>query len=97
MRRPAVFVPTAEADVRAAVDWIAKDNPTTARALRIAIERGAKRIGARPGIGTTRHRFLLLRGFTYLLVCTADTSPPRILRVLHTSRDLPPLLGDLGP
>jgi toxin ParE1/3/4 len=104
MSSSAVFAPTARADVRAAVDWIAKDNPTTARALRNALEQAAARIGARPGIGAARphlgsgrHRFLLLRGFPYLLVYTADTSPPRILRVLHASRDLPPLLADLGP
>jgi Arc/MetJ-type ribon-helix-helix transcriptional regulator len=39
---------------------------------------------------------LLLRSFPYLLVYAADTTPPRILRIPHTSRDLPPLLGDLG-
>ena len=68
------------------------------------MEQAAKRIGARPGIGAPRpnlasgrHRFLLLRGFPYLLVYTADTIPPRILRVLHIARDLPPLLADLGP
>ena len=38
-----------------------------------------------------------VRGVPYLLVYTADTNPPRILRELHTSRDLPPLLADLGP
>jgi toxin ParE1/3/4 len=104
MSSPAVFVPMAQADARAAVDWIARDNPATARALRNALEQAAARIGARPGIGAARphlgsgrHRFLLLRGFPYLLVYTADTNPPRILRVLHTSRDLPPLLADLGP
>ena len=95
MRRPADFTSFARADLRAAVTWIAKDNPAAARALRIAAEDAAQRSGARPGIG--RHRFLLLRGFPYLLVYTADTIPPRILRVLHTARDLPPLLADLGP
>ena len=104
MRRPADFTSFARADLRAAVTWIAKDNPAAARALRIAAEDAAQRSGARPGIGARRphlsagrHRFLLLRGFPYLLVYTADTIPPRILRVLHTARDLPPLLADLGP
>jgi toxin ParE1/3/4 len=90
--------------LQAAIDWIAQDNPGAARALRTAAERAATRIGARPKIGAARphlgsgrHRFLLLRGFPYLVVCTADTTPPRILRVLHTARDLPPLLADLGP
>jgi toxin ParE1/3/4 len=104
MSRPADFTPAARSDLRAAVDWIAKDNPTAARALRIAAEDAARRIGTRPGIGAARphlgrgrHRFLLLRGFPYLVVYTADTAPPRILRVVHTARDLPPLLADLGP
>jgi toxin ParE1/3/4 len=104
MSLSAVFVPAAQADLRAAVGWIVSDNPTAARALRIAAERAAKRIGAHPRIGAVRstlasgrHRFLLLRGFPYLVVYTADTDPPRILRVLHTARDLPPLLADLGP
>ena len=100
MSLSAVFVPAAQADLRAAVGWIVSDNPAAARALRIAAERAAKRIGAHPRIGAVRpspHRFLLLRGFPYLVVYTADTDPPRILRVLHTARDLPPLLADLGP
>jgi toxin ParE1/3/4 len=98
--RPAVFAPAARADLRTAVAWIAQDNPAAARALRDAALTGALRIGARPSIGATRpflgadrFRFLLLRGFSYLMVYTADTDPPRILRVLHTARDLPAVLG----
>ncbi|MDQ2803564.1 MAG: type II toxin-antitoxin system RelE/ParE family toxin [Pseudomonadota bacterium] len=87
--------------MRAAVAWIARDNPDAARALRDAVLQGARRIGGNPGIGAPRpflgadrFRFLLLRGFSYLMVYTADTEPPRILRVLHTARDLPALLPE---
>jgi toxin ParE1/3/4 len=104
MTRPADFTPAAQHDLRAAIDWVAKDNPAAARALSTAVEAAARRIGARPKIDAARphltsgrHRFLLLRSFPYLLVYAADTTPPRILRILHTSRDLPPLLADLGP
>jgi toxin ParE1/3/4 len=68
--------------------------------LRDAALTRALRIGARPSIGATRpflgadrFRFLLLRGFSYRMVYTADTDPPRILRVLHTARDLPTVVG----
>ena len=104
MKHPADFTSAAQVDLRAAIDWIARDNPAAARALRRTAGNAARRIGAHPEIGAARpqlssgrHRFLLLRGFTYLVAYTADTIPPRILRVLHTAGDLPPLLADLGP
>ncbi len=104
MTRPADFTPAAQHDLRAAIDWIAKDNPAAARGLSTAVGAAARRIGARPKIGAVRphltsgrHQFLSLRGSAYLLVYAADTTPHRILRILHTSRDLPPLLADLGP
>ena len=103
-RRPAVFAAAARADLREAVAWIARDNPAAARGLRDAAVRAAKRIGANPFIGATRprlgadrFRFLLLVGYSYVIVYTADTDPPRILRVPHTSRDLPRVLAGLDP
>ena len=102
MTPPAVFAPAARADLRQAVAWIARDNPAAARALRDAALRGAARLGTHPHLGATRpalaaerFRFLLLRGFSYVMVYAADTAPPRILRVLHTARDLPAILADL--
>jgi toxin ParE1/3/4 len=101
---PAVFALAAQTDLRNAVEWIAKDNPAAARSLRMAAGRAARRIGdhpaigaARPGLGAGHYRFLRLRGFPYLLVYTTAATPPRILRVLQMSRDLPPLLADVGP
>ncbi len=98
-RPPAVFAPAARADLRAAVAWIVRDNPAAARALRDAALLAARRIGANPAIGASRpflgadrFRFFRLRGFSYLVVYAADTDPPRILRVLHTARDLPAIL-----
>lgn len=99
----AVFAPAALTDLRQAVAWIARDNPAAARALRDAATKAAARLGThphlgatRPALGTERFRFLLLRGFSYVMVYTAETTPPRILRVLHTAPDLPGLLADLA-
>ena len=87
-----------------AVAWIARDNQAAARGLRDAAVRAAKRIGTNPFIGATRprlgadrFRFLLLIGYPYVVVYTADTDPPRVLRVLHSSRDLPRILAGLDP
>ena len=54
MSRPAVFAPAAPADLRAAIAWIAQDNPAAARALRDAALTAALRIGARPSIANTQ-------------------------------------------
>lgn len=104
MTAPAVFAPAARADLRQAVAWIARDNPPAARALRDAAMHGAARLGANPLLGATRpkltagqFRFLLLRGFPYVMVYVADTVPPRILRVLHSARDLPAILAEPSP
>lgn len=103
MTHPAVFAPAARADLRQAAAWIARDNPAAARALRDAALHSAARLGAnprlgayRPALGAERFRFLLLRGFPYVMAYAADTDPPRILRVLHTARDLPAILAGLS-
>jgi toxin ParE1/3/4 len=103
-RRSAVFAAAARADLREAVAWIARANPAAARGLRDAAIKAAERIGANPFVGATRSRlgvdrfrFLLLIGYSYIVVYTADTDPPRILRVLHTARDLPRILTELDP
>jgi len=36
-----------------------------------------------------------LTGFQYWIVYAADRDPPVIVRVVHASRDLPRLLGNL--
>ena len=104
MIEPAVFAPAAQRDPRQAVAWIARDHPDAARALRDAAPRGAMRLGANPGLGATRpvlgterFRFLLLRGFPYVMVYAADTVPPRIPRVLYGAPDLPAILAELPP
>jgi len=97
---PAVLVPAARRDLREAVARIARDNPDSARRLRTRLETAPRRLGDNPAIGAqrpalaeARYRFLTIRGFPYLLVYTADTDPPRVLRVLHITRDIAAILG----
>ncbi len=89
------FSPRARRDLLAAAQWIAKDNPAAARALRDAVAAAAERIGGFPEIGVARpeladepRRFLALAGFPYVIVYNASRKPPLILRVLHGARDL---------
>lgn len=100
--KPAVLTPAARRDLADATDWIAKDNPAAARALRNAVITAASRSGEHPRIGTVRPdlakeriRFVVLRGFPYILVYAADKMPLRILRLLHGTRDLQAVLRDL--
>ncbi|HME21378.1 MAG TPA: type II toxin-antitoxin system RelE/ParE family toxin [Acetobacteraceae bacterium] len=99
-----LFAPRARRELREASLWIARTNPAAARALITEAEHAAGRLADRPLLGRRRpellpdpYRFWSLRGFPYLLVYNSTSVPPRILRVLHTARDLPPLLADLGP
>jgi toxin ParE1/3/4 len=98
----AVLSRRAKHDLALAVRWIARDNPSAARALREAIATAANRIGEHPELGVIRpelaeepHRFIMLTGFPYVIVCNADRNPPLILRVLHGARDLPIILRNL--
>jgi plasmid stabilization system protein ParE len=99
---PAVLTPQARADLANALDWIADDNLDAARAMQAAVAEAARKIGERPLTGRMRldlapspYRFWSLTRFQYLLVYRADVVPPRILRIVHTARDLQPLLADL--
>lgn len=68
-----------------------------------AVDAAALRIGANPAIGARRpglvpdrFRFWPLPRYRYVLVYAADADAPRILRILHTARDLPKLLAGLN-
>jgi len=100
---PAAFSPRALRELESAVRWIASDNPAAAQALHDAVVRAAERIGQHPNIGSLRpeltsslrHRFVILTGFPYLIVYAADRTPPLIVRMVHSARDLARLLRDL--
>jgi toxin ParE1/3/4 len=89
----------AQRELDGAPQWIARDNPLAAQAVLEA----AERIGEHPKIGvvrtdltvTDRYRFVVLSGFSYLVVYAADRNPPVIVRIVHGARDLPRVLRNL--
>ncbi len=97
------FAPAARRDLVAVVVWIAKDNPSAARALQDTVLRAAVHLGDHPQLGALRNdlvlgkvfRMLPLTGFPYVIVYTDAQHPPMILRILHGARDLPDILGNL--
>ncbi len=102
MSRPATLAPAARREAAAAVSWLAGQNPIAARSLRRAIVDAAALLGARPLAGRSepslvgRNRLWSLAGFPYLLVYDPDSDPVRILRMVHSARDLPKLLKEFG-
>ncbi|HEY1933116.1 MAG TPA: type II toxin-antitoxin system RelE/ParE family toxin [Acetobacteraceae bacterium] len=100
MSQPARFSARARREVVAALE--AMEHIAARRRLRLVIETAARRIGQYPALGRNelsladaRYRFWSISGFPYLLVYRSDTSPPSIVRFVHTARDLPPLLAEL--
>ena len=99
----AIFAPKARKDILQAIYWISRDNPVAARAFRTALKQAAQNLGAYPLAGRQRpdlvnppYRFLAMVGFSYLLVYDPIPVPPMVLRVLHSARDLPEILGNLA-
>lgn len=102
MTRPAILTQRARADLRDAIRHIGAGNLTAAQGLNDAVLRATSQIGARPSIGarrlalvSDRYRFWSIRRYGHILVYTDQTVPPRIVRIVHMARDLPPLLADL--
>lgn len=98
----AAFSKAAIADISKSAAWIARDDRDAAERFRQATTQAARLIGEYPEIGSvrlefapSRFRFLVLRGFPYVLVYKADEAGPVILRVMHGSQDLAVLLADL--
>jgi toxin ParE1/3/4 len=99
---PAILTNRARRELARALREIALDNPDAADRLNDAVREAARLIGGNPALGARRpsladprYRFWSIPLYRYLLVYTDSTDPPRILRILHTSRDLPPLLANL--
>ena len=104
MTWPAAFAPQAVRDVEGAADWLAEfgGGPDVARRMALAVVEAAQRVTVRPLLGHARpallpapFRFWTVRGFPYVLVYRVDRQPVRVARVLHTARDLGPLLAGL--
>lgn len=97
-----VISPRARRDLLSATQWIARDNPAAALALRTAVVTAAREIGNHPAIGVERLeladrpiRFLPLTGFPCVVVYDSVRRPPLILCVLHGARDLADILGEI--
>ena len=103
MSSPAVLVPQARREAAAAVRWIAKDNPGAARRLRQALVDAARLLGSRPLAGRLEpdlvgphYRLWSIASFPYILVYDPRLTPPEIVRLAHTARDLGPLMAGLA-
>ncbi len=88
----------AEADLRDLWNWIAADNRKAADQLIADIRLGCEQVARHPASGSRRPRwtsdpvrFLIVCG-DYCLVYMPETSPVEIVRVFHTSRDIPAIL-----
>lgn len=73
-----------------------------AERLQRQVAAAAHRIGGNPALGRrnaaladARYRFWSVSGFCYLIVYRSDTTPPAIVRFVHTARDLPRVLAPL--
>jgi toxin ParE1/3/4 len=88
------------AEFREARAWYRRDNPAAADDFRDAVFRALQLLSEQPLLGPERPelgppppRILVVRGFPYLLAYRVRSDGgARILRVLHTSRDIPSLL-----
>lgn len=97
-------VPTQAAirDMALAVADIGDESPRAARGFMAAMQDAAINLGRHPQMGSERPeladppvRFWPVPRYRYVVVYNSAGIPPRILRVLHGSRDLPTLLSNL--
>jgi toxin ParE1/3/4 len=101
--KPHHLAPAAERDLYEAASWLAATSEANADAFREAALGSIRRIVQRPLLGRMRpelapppYRFWRVSGFPYLIVYNAARRPVLVVRVLHMSRDLPPLLAGLA-
>ena len=84
-------------DVRAIWQYLRDQSPQAAARVRADLEAAMSRLAEHPGMGHLRAdltdqplRFKLVH--RYLIVYLPGTRPLQIVRVLHSARDLPPML-----
>jgi plasmid stabilization system protein ParE len=102
MTGPVFLAPAARLAFQEAARWLACRNPDAARKLRQAAAEAARRRDDRPLAGRQQpelvgphNRLWSLSSFPDGRVDDPRPVPPPSLRVLHTSRDLPPLQASL--
>lgn len=84
-------------DIREIWAYIAEDNVTAARRVRLQILDACRKIAKNPGLGHSREDFtdkpvLFWAVGSYLVIYNPARQPIEIVRVLHGARDLPTLL-----
>ena len=99
-----LFTPQAWQDALEIAEYIRTDNPDAASRFVPALEVTCTQIIALPSIGSTRTfqrkdlqgvRMLPVTGFEdYLIFYTAIQKSVRVLRVLHTARDVPTIFKE---
>jgi toxin ParE1/3/4 len=96
-KRPVFWSDSALNDIDQSIAYIAKHNPSAARAVRTAIEQSGNRLGSgatgRPGRVTGAYEKSIPR-LPYILAYAVDPLPDGgerivILHVIHTARDWP--------
>jgi toxin ParE1/3/4 len=84
----------ARRDVRAHLDYLAERNGEAALALGEAVRAAVERLSEYPHRGRPGRREgtreLVIVGWPYVAVSSANEARVMILRVLHTARDWPP-------
>ncbi len=95
------LTPEAEDDVFEIWQYIALDSPSAADRVEAAIYAACEFLGDSPYAGRVRPEFTQLavrfwsvqRFPNYVIVYRAEVRPVRILRVLHSQRDVPTILN----
>ena len=104
--KPVRLRPLANADIDAGCDWLVREaGAAVASKLLDTLEKCFDEIARQPGSGLPRWSHVLpvrglrtwvVGGFQYLIFYLDKTDEVDVLRVLHSARDIPPLLGHDG-
>lgn len=104
MTKPIRVRPSADREIEALADYIAQDSPKTAFRFFDAVEKTFSMIGEQPKIGSPRYAHLhLLENLRvwpvadfekHLVFYLEHPNYIDVLRVLHSSRDIPEALRD---
>jgi len=101
VKTPARFTGVARREFAKALR--AMEHALAAERLKRCVAEAARLIRTHPAMGRrdpkladARFRFWSVPGFPYLMVYRPDTSPPSIVRFVHTARELGPLLAELA-
>ena len=87
-----------EGDLREIRDYVAKDNPESARRLMVQFVAAFRLLAKRPQLGRVRQDLYAatLRFWpvgAYLVIYLADKQPIEIVAVVHGARDIPDVIN----